>query len=315
MRELLTVSTRRVLGVAFPPFRYLAPLLTIWGLSMLLMIFMKDLGTSLLFFGALLALIYVATGRSFYVVTGAVLFARRGHRAVLRLPPRADAGWTSGSTRGRTRPARATRSCSRCSRSPPAGCSAAGWARATSSSTTGNTIIPALATDFIFSAIGEELGLVGAVGIILLYLIFAYRGLRIAMRARDDFSRLLATGLTTIFGLQAFIIIGGVIKLIPLTGITLPFVSYGGSSIVANFVLLALLLVTSDTPPGSATTRRGAGRAATGHRRRPRRAGRQQARPRRPSVTATVSIGAGPGLTWIVPPSVCYLLRGALRRA
>ena len=86
----------------------------------------------------------------------------------------------------------------------------------------------------------------GAAGIILLYLIFTYRGLRVAMRARDDFSRLLATGLTSIFALQAFIIIGGVIKLIPLTGITLPFVSYGGSSVVANFVLLALLLRTSD---------------------------------------------------------------------
>ncbi len=110
----------------------------------------------------------------------------------------------------------------------------------------GNTIIPNLETDFIFSAIGEELGLVGAVGIILLYLIFTYRGLRVAMQGRDDFSRLLATGLTSIFALQAFIIIGGVIKLIPLTGITLPFVSYGGSSVVANFVLLALLLRASD---------------------------------------------------------------------
>jgi cell division protein FtsW (lipid II flippase) len=103
-----------------------------------------------------------------------------------------------------------------------------------------------LESDFIFSAIGEELGLVGGVGIILLYLIFTYRGLRVAMANRDDFSRLLSTGLASIFALQAFIIIGGVIKLIPLTGITLPFVSYGGSSIVANFVLLALLLRASD---------------------------------------------------------------------
>jgi len=87
---------------------------------------------------------------------------------------------------------------------------------------------------------------VGGIGIILLYLTFTYRGLRVAMRSRDDFSRLLATGLTSIFALQAFIIIGGVIKLIPLTGITLPFVSYGGSSVVANFVLLALLLRASD---------------------------------------------------------------------
>jgi cell division protein FtsW len=126
----------------------------------------------------------------------------------------------------------------------------------------GNTIIPNLESDFIFSAIGEELGLVGAVGIILLYLIFTYRGLRVAMSSRDDFSRLLATGLTSIFALQAFIIIGGVIKLIPLTGITLPFVSYGGSSVVANFVLLALLLRTSDQATGDRAAR--AGTAAHG---------------------------------------------------
>jgi cell division protein FtsW (lipid II flippase) len=110
----------------------------------------------------------------------------------------------------------------------------------------GATIIPALETDFIFSAIGEELGLAGSAAIVLLYLIFVFRGLRIALRSRDEFSRLLAAGLTTIFGLQAFLIMGGVTKLIPLTGITLPFVSYGGSSIVANFALLALLLLVSD---------------------------------------------------------------------
>jgi cell division protein FtsW len=110
----------------------------------------------------------------------------------------------------------------------------------------GNPIIPALETDFIFSAIGEELGLAGGVGIILLYFIFVYRGLRIAVESHDDFLGLLTAGLTAIFGLQAFLILGGVTKLIPLTGITLPFVSYGGSSIVANFALLALLLLASD---------------------------------------------------------------------
>jgi cell division protein FtsW len=117
-------------------------------------------------------------------------------------------------------------------------------------SASGNTIIPALETDFIFSAIGEELGLAGGVAVILLYLIFVERGLRIAVRARDDFTRLLATGLTAVFGLQTFLILGGVTKLIPLTGITLPFVSYGGSSIVANFGLLALLLLASDGAAG-----------------------------------------------------------------
>jgi cell division protein FtsW (lipid II flippase) len=245
VREVLTVSTRRVLGVPFPPFRYLAPLLTVWGFSILLMIFMKDLGTSLLFFGALLALIYVATGRAFYVVIGVVLFligatglyfvfAHVQTRVDVWLNPWADPSgkgyqivqsWfslASGGLFGR------------------------GLGQGYLILQSGHPIIPNLESDFIFSAIGEELGLVGGMGVILLYLVFTYRGLRVAMANRDDFSRLLSTGLTSIFALQAFIIIGGVIKLIPLTGITLPFVSYGGSSVVANFVLLALLLRASD---------------------------------------------------------------------
>ena len=110
----------------------------------------------------------------------------------------------------------------------------------------GNPYIPFLETDFIFSAIAQELGLAGAAGVILLYLIFAYRGLRISMLASDGFSKLLAAGLTAAVSIQAFIIIGGVVGLIPLTGITLPFISYGGSSIVANFIVLALLLMVSD---------------------------------------------------------------------
>jgi cell division protein FtsW (lipid II flippase) len=110
----------------------------------------------------------------------------------------------------------------------------------------GHTYIPDLQTDFIYSAIAQELGLAGAAGVILLYLAFAFRGFRISMLADDSFSKLLAAGLTAAVAIQAFIIIGGVSGLIPLTGITLPFVSYGGSSIVANFIVLALLLMVSD---------------------------------------------------------------------
>ena len=265
VREVLTVSTRRVLGVPFPPFRYLAPLLTVWGFSMLLMIFMKDLGTSLLFFGALLALIYVATGRFFYVVVGVFLFLLGATALYFVFSARADPGRRLAEpVDGPERQGLSDRPVA-CSRSPPGGSSAGGWGRDTSSC---NRAIPSSRTwrsDFIFSAIGEELGLVGAMGIILLYLIFTYRGLRIAMASRDDFSRLLATGLTSIFALQAFIIIGGVIKLIPLTGITLPFVSYGGSSVVANFVLLALLLRASDRAGSDkvASTRAASDRAAS----------------------------------------------------
>jgi cell division protein FtsW (lipid II flippase) len=245
VREVLTVSTRRVLGVPFPPLRYLAPLLTVWGFSILLMIFMKDLGTSLLFFGALLALIYVATGRVLYVVVGVVLFligATALYFVFAHVQTRVDIWldpWADPSGKGYQIVQSLFSLAS-------GGLFGRGLGQGYLILQSGNPIIPNLESDFIFSAIGEELGLVGGTGIILLYLIFTYRGLRVAMRSRDDFSRLLATGLTSIFALQAFIIIGGVIKLIPLTGITLPFVSYGGSSVVANFVLLALLLRASD---------------------------------------------------------------------
>ncbi|MCE5254492.1 MAG: FtsW/RodA/SpoVE family cell cycle protein [Actinomycetia bacterium] len=245
MREVLTVSTRRVLGVPLPPLRYLAPLLGIWALSMALMIFMKDLGTSLLFFGALLALLYVATGRFFYVLVGLVLFIVGAVGLYFLFPhvqTRVDIWldpWADPSGRG-------YQIVQSLFALAEGGLFGRGLGRGYLILPSGSTIIPNLETDFIFSAIGEELGLAGAVGIILLYLIFVYRGCRVAVRSRDDFTRLLAVGLTSIFALQAFLIMGGVIKLIPLTGITLPFVSYGGSSIVANFALLGLLLRASD---------------------------------------------------------------------
>ncbi len=245
VRELLAVSTRRVLGVAVPPFRYLAPLLAVWALSLALMIFLKDLGTSLLFFGALLALLYVATGRPLYVVTGLGLFA--GGSVVLyqlfhHVQVRVDVWlnpWSDVAGRG-------YQIVQSLFALAAGGLFGRGLGEGYLLLRSGQPIIPALETDFIFSAIGEELGLAGAAAIVLLYFIFVYRGLRVAVDARDDFSRLLAAGLTALFGLQAFIILGGVTKLIPLTGITLPFVSYGGSSIVANFALLALLLLASD---------------------------------------------------------------------
>ncbi|MBN1629500.1 MAG: FtsW/RodA/SpoVE family cell cycle protein [Thermoleophilia bacterium] len=249
IREALTVSTRRVLGVPLPPFRYLAPLLTVWALSMALMIFMKDLGTSLLFFGALLALLYVATARFFYVLVGLVMFFAGATLLYFVFPHvqlRVDIWldpWQDPSDRG-------YQIVQSLFALAEGGLFGRGLGEGYLIMQSGRTIIPNLETDFIFSAIGEELGLVGAVGIVLLYLIFTYRGLRVAVQAKDDFARLLATGLVSIFALQAFLIIGGVIKLIPLTGITLPFVSYGGSSILTNFILLALLLRASDRAGG-----------------------------------------------------------------
>jgi len=245
VRELLAVSTRRILGIGIPPVRYLMPLLVVWAFSLALLIFMKDLGTSLLFFSAMLALLYVATERPFYVVVGIVLFAAGAYvlyhifphvriRVDIWLNP-----WVDPSGRGyqilQSLFALAS-----------GGLLGRGLGEGYLVTSSGRPLIPASETDFIFSAIGEELGLVGGIAIILLYLIFVYRGLRIAMAAGDDFSRLVAVGLSAIFGIQAFLILGGVTKLIPLTGITLPFVSYGGSSIVSNFALLALLLLAGE---------------------------------------------------------------------
>ena len=241
MREVLTVSTHRVVGVPLPPFRYLAPLLGIWAFSMALMIFMKDLGTSLLFFGALLALLYVATGRFFYVLVGLVLFAA-GAVLLYFVFPHVQVRVNVWLDPWRDVSGRGYQIVQSLFALAAGGLFGRGLGQGYLIMPSGNTIIPNLPTDFIFSAVGEELGLAGAVGIVLLYLIFTYRGLRVAVQTRSDFSRLLSTGLTTILALQAFLIMGGVIKLIPLTGITLPFVSYGGSSIVANFILLALLL-------------------------------------------------------------------------
>jgi len=121
-----------------------------------------------------------------------------------------------------------------------------GLGKGTFTDTAGNTLIPDLKTDMIFSALAQELGLIGISAFLLVYMVFALRGFRIGMTAEDGFSKLLAVGLTFGFVLQTFIIVGGVVRIIPLTGITLPFVSYGGSSIVANFVMLAGLLLVSD---------------------------------------------------------------------
>ena len=142
--------------------------------------------------------------------------------------------------------ARATRSPSPCSRRPTAACLGQGFGQALLTIPGGGNLLPAPHTDLIYAVIVDELGLVGACGVLLIYLLICERGFRIAMLARDSFSTLLAAGLTSVFALQVFVIVGGVTKVIPLTGVTLPFVSYGGSSIVANFVLLALLLLVSD---------------------------------------------------------------------
>ncbi|RJQ53268.1 MAG: FtsW/RodA/SpoVE family cell cycle protein [Actinobacteria bacterium] len=234
-RELLATSTRRVLGVWLPEARHFGPLLLMWGVSLLILVGEKDLGSSLLFFGVFLMMLYVATDRTAYVMAGSALFLGGASLAYLRfshVQTRIDIWldpWKDSADKGY-----------QIVQSLFAIASGGVIGRGLGLGSPGK--IPAVETDFIFSAIAEEMGLVGALAIVLAYLLLTLRGLRIASACNDEFGKLLALGLTAVVGLQTFVIIGGVTKLIPLTGITLPFISYGGSSIISNFILLGLLL-------------------------------------------------------------------------
>jgi len=246
-RQVLVQGARRLLGVTIPPLKHFGPVLVVWGLAMLLLVFIRDLGSSVMFFGAFLALLYVATNRLSFVVIGFVMFALGawffastvGHvqdRVDIWLDPFdprvvEDEGYQIAQS---------------LFAQADGGLFGTGFGQALLELPTGGSILPAPHTDLIYAVIVNELGLAGACAVILVYLMFAERGFKVATLATDSFSKLLATGLTAVFALQVFVIVGGVTRVIPLTGVTLPFVSYGGSSIVANFVLLALLLMVSD---------------------------------------------------------------------
>lgn len=242
-REVLALGRRRVGPISTPELRHLGPLAAAWAASLVVMVFERDLGSSLLFFALFVVMLWVATGRLGYVVVASGLFAAGSVAAWFRfdhvqeridvwLDPWADpsgdgfqliqslfalaAGGLTGTGPGLGDPGR----------------------------------IPAAETDFIFAVIAEELGFLGATTVLAGFVLLVATGLRIAVRATDPFEKLLAVGFTTVIGVQSFIIIGGVIRLVPLTGVTLPFVSYGGSSLLSNYILLALLVRLSQ-PRGS----------------------------------------------------------------
>jgi cell division protein FtsW (lipid II flippase) len=236
-KELLAIASRRIAGFHIPDLKHFGPLLVMWGVSLAVMFYEKDLGSSLLFFSIFLVMLYIATARIVYMAFGGLLFLAGsfiGYQAFSHVQVRVQVwldtfdpktvhdesfqlaqslfalatGGLFGTGLGRGRP----------------------------------DLIPAAETDFIFSVIGEELGMLGTAAVLLCFILLVARGLRVAIGARDDFGQLLAAGLTTILGIQTFIILGGVTRLLPLTGITLPFMSYGGSSLLSNFVLIALLI-------------------------------------------------------------------------
>jgi cell division protein FtsW (lipid II flippase) len=238
-RELLGMATFGVGPFKLPDPKHLGPIFLAWGFSLLVMFFEKDLGSALLFFTVFVVMLWLATQRATYLAFGSVLFAAGAYfawtsfahvqqRVDIWLNPWQDPkgdgfqvieswfalafGGVTGTGPGLGNPDR----------------------------------IPVAETDFIFSVIGEELGLLGATLVIVAFVLIVGTGLRIAINAEGSFDKLLAAGLTTLIGIQSFIIIAGVLRLLPLTGVTLPFVSYGGSSLVANYILLALLMRISD---------------------------------------------------------------------
>jgi cell division protein FtsW (lipid II flippase) len=249
---------REVLAQGRP--KDLGPLLVIWGMAMLVLLETRDLGGGLLYFGIFLAMLFVATGRIAYVAVGLVLFVV-GSVGVWKVTPHVQERvtvwrhpWSSRPVYCPTAPnhlalrqncqgyqiVQSLYSIAHGSYLGP------GLGRGTVTTIGGTSLIPYAKTDFIYSVIAQEIGLVGSAAFLLVYMIFVLRGVRIALLAQDGFSKLLALGLTFAFALQAFIIVGGILRIIPLTGITLPFVSYGGSSVVANFLLLAGLLLVSN---------------------------------------------------------------------
>ncbi|MEA2398268.1 MAG: hypothetical protein QOK25_1824 [Thermoleophilaceae bacterium] len=227
--------------------KHLGPLLVIWGAAMLMLVFIRDLGSAIMFFGGFLALLYVATSRLSLVLAGAGMFV--GGSAILasKIPHVHDRveAWLHPFKPSLVE-GHAYQIAQGLFAQADGGLFGRGFGQSLLEVSNGHPIIPAAHTDLIYAVIVDEVGLFGATAVLLICLIFAARGFKTATLATDGFSKLLATGLTAVFALQVFVIVGGVTKVIPLTGVTLPFVSYGGSSIVANFILLALLLIVSD---------------------------------------------------------------------
>jgi cell division protein FtsW (lipid II flippase) len=243
------------------------PLLVIWGGAMLVLVETNDLGSALLYYGIFLAMLYVATGRILFTALGLALFVAGSafvytkvshvhERVTIWLHP-----WTDHKVYCALNGHQALRQDCASYQLVKSLYSVGngtwfgtGLGKGTFETADGHQLIPYLNTDFIFSALAQELGLIGISALLLLFMLFVMRGMRTALLADDGFSKLAAAGLTFGFALQTFIIVGGILRLIPLTGITLPFVSYGGSSVVANFVLLAGLLLISNRANAPRTT-------------------------------------------------------------
>jgi peptidoglycan glycosyltransferase len=239
-RDLIVDGHIRFLGITLPELRHLAPILVAWAVSVVVMVGEKDLGSSLLFFTLFVVMLWVATERASFLVMGGGMFAIGAviaYKLFSHVRTRVDIWlnpWAQETGRG-YQPIQALYGM------------AHGGLTGTGLGMGSPDLIPAAHNDFIFAALGEEIGLIGVTAVLAAYALLVGAGMRTALRAQRDFEKLLAVGLTTITAVQTFIIVGGVLRVVPLTGVTLPFMSYGGSSLVANYMLLAILIRISDT--------------------------------------------------------------------
>lgn len=243
-RDSLSMVGKKFLGVRWPQIKDLGPIFIVWMVAMMVLIFQRDMGTSLLYFGLFLVLMYVATGRAIWFVVGGGLFgagALIASRFLTYVEGRFDAWLDSfnpeiyDAVGGSYQLVQGMFGF------------ASGGIIGTGLGAGHPNITPLAESDYIVASLGEELGLVGVFAILSLYLLFISRGMRIGINGADDFGRLLAVGLTFVIALQVFIVIGGVTRVIPVTGLTTPFLAAGGSSLVANWIIVALLLRLSDT--------------------------------------------------------------------
>jgi cell division protein FtsW (lipid II flippase) len=251
-REVMVVGARRILGVTLPPIKHFGPVLVIWGVAMLILFALHDIGSSLMFYGGLLAILYVATGRLSFVVVGLIAFGLGAWYLGVHIPhvhDRVEAWLHPFNPTLYKKVGGSYQLANGVFAQAAGGLFGQGFGEGTLTIPASHPtafLLPAPQTDMIYAVITDELGLFGAAAVLVAYLLFIARGFKTALLARDSFSTLVATGLSAVFALQVFVIVGGVTRVIPLTGVTLPFISYGGSSILANLVLLALLLLISD---------------------------------------------------------------------
>jgi cell division protein FtsW (lipid II flippase) len=233
-RDALALAGRRFVGIDLPRGRDLGPILLMWVVSLGVLVFQRDLGSSLLFFGLFVVLLYVATERPSWLAVGGLLFLAGAYIAYLlfgHVQARID-DWLDPDARGQIMLGQYGLAWG--------GILGRGWGQGAP------YLTPFSYSDFIATSLGEELGLTGLMAIIVIYGIIVERGFRTSLVCRDPFGKLLAVGLSIAMALQVFVVIGGVTRLIPLTGLTTPFLSYGGSSLVANWIIIALLLRISD---------------------------------------------------------------------